>query len=145
MSKIYKDEPCPHCGNFTNRGVSIDSVIIRNDRILLIKRGTNPYKDFWALPGGYVSWDETSENTVKRETEEETGLSVVNVKLIGVYSLPQRHPRQVINLAYLAEVKSEDAKKGDGAIEVKWFNLDSLPSKLAFDHAQIIVDARRIA
>ena len=80
MNKIFKDEPCPECGNFTNRGVTIDAVIIKDQSILLIKRGAEPFKSYWATPGGYVGWDETIEEVVKREVKEETNLDVLKCK-----------------------------------------------------------------
>jgi 8-oxo-dGTP diphosphatase len=142
MKQLNTDEQCSHCGRFDNRGVSIDAVIAKDNKLLLIKRGLNPFKDFWALPGGYVSWDESVEDTVKREIKEETNLDVSNIKLIGVYSLPERHPKQVINIAFLAEKVKGYVKVGDDALDFKWFSLDQLPDKLAFDHHEIIKDAK---
>lgn len=141
MGKIYKNEPCPKCGNFTNRGVSVDAVIIKDNKILLIKRGVDPYKGYWATPGGYVGWDETIEDTVLREVKEETNLKVSSVVMVGVYSSPKRHPKQVINLVYLVEVEEGNLKFADDAVDAKWFSLDSLPEKMAFDHKQNVKDA----
>ncbi len=143
MRKIYKDEPCPECGNFTNRGVSVDAVIIKDGRVLLIKRGTEPFKGYWGTPGGYVGWDETVEETVKREVKEETNLEVIGVKLVGIYSSPKRHPKQVINVVYLVEVEGK-LKPRDDAAEAKWILLDEIPEELAFDHKQNIEDALKL-
>ncbi len=143
MRKIYKDEPCPECGNFTNRGVSVDAVIIKDGTVLLIKRGTEPFKGSWGTPGGYVGWDETVEETVKREVKEETNLEVIGVKLVGIYSSPKRHPKQVINVVYLVEVEGK-LKPRDDAAEAKWILLDEIPEELAFDHKQNIEDALKL-
>ena len=86
MNKIYKNKPCPECGNFTNRGISIDAVIIKRKKVLLIKRGAEPFKDYWGTPGGYVTWDETVEDTVRREVKEETNLDVAGMKFVVIYS-----------------------------------------------------------
>jgi 8-oxo-dGTP diphosphatase len=137
MPKTYKDRPCPHCGNFTNRGVSVDAVIIKNGKILLIKRGVEPFKDYWGTPGGYVSWDENAEDTVKREVKEETGLSVLSMNFIKVATSPDRHPKQVINLVYLVDAEGK-LSAGDDAVQCKWFDLNNLPEKLAFDHRENI-------
>lgn len=144
MNELKKGQPCPHCGRYDNRGVTIDVVIIEGDKILLIKRGNSPFKGNWALPGGFVGWDETTEETVIKEAKEETNLEVGDLRLVGVYSLPERHPKQVINVAYLAGKAEGDVKVGDDALDFKWFSLDNLPEKLAFDHKKIINDAKKI-
>jgi 8-oxo-dGTP diphosphatase len=123
-----------------NRGLSVDGVILRGKKILLIKRGNDPFKGHWALPGGYVDWNETTEEAVAREVLEETGLKVISAKLTGIYSSPSRHPQQVITIGYLVETSGEP-KAGDDALEFNWFSLGELPSGLAFDHNKIIGDA----
>lgn len=134
---------CHACGNYQNRGVSIDAIIVINKKILLIKRGNDPYEHYWALPGGHVDFDETIENTVKREVKEETGLETVSLKLLGIYSKPSRHPKQSIAVAYIVEIKGE-IKAGDDAVEYKLFSFEELPQKLAFDHEEIIADYLRL-
>jgi 8-oxo-dGTP diphosphatase len=62
-------------------------------RLVLIRRGTDPFEGQWALPGGFVEVGETTEDAAVREAEEETGLRVELVRLIGVYSEPDRDPR----------------------------------------------------
>lgn len=131
---------CSQCGEHKNRGVSVDAVVIRGKKILLIKRGNEPFKDHWALPGGYVDWNETTEEAVAREVMEETGLKVISSSLVGVYSAPSRHPKQVINLAYRVETSGEP-QAADDALEFKWFSIADLPSELAFDHSKIIRDS----
>ena len=112
MKSLDKNQPCPECGRFANRGISIDAVIVKGEKILLIQRGVEPNKGYWGTPGGYVDWDESSEDAVKREVQEETGLEVTNTTLIGVYSSPDRHPKQVINIVYLTEVKDGEIERG---------------------------------
>ncbi len=143
MPTIPNDKQCPHCGRYANRGVSIDAVIVKNNQILLIQRGAEPFRGYWGTPGGYVNWDETTEETVKREVKEETGLEVVSTQLVGVYSAPSRHPKQVINLVYLVEVKGDVAIHGDDALDLRWFPLDQLPEQMALDHKQNIQDAKK--
>lgn len=133
---LKSNEPCPSCGRYANRGLTIDAVIVRDGKILLIKRGNEPFKNFWALPGGYVDWDETVEDAVKREVAEETGLMVTKLELIGVFSKPERHPKQCVSVAYVTQTNRE-VKVGDDATEFQWASLDKLP-ELAFDHKMII-------
>lgn len=140
MKDLDRNDPCPSCGRFANRGISIDAVIIMDGKVLLIKRGVDPHRGYWGTPGGYVSQDESAENTVKREVKEETNLDVQSVKLIGVNSSPERHPKQVINLVYKVKVKEGVIEVGDDAQEYKWFLLDRLPKKIALDYRQYIQD-----
>jgi 8-oxo-dGTP diphosphatase len=142
MDTVKNTEACPACGRFPNRGLSIDAVIIKGDRILLIQRGVEPNKGYWGTPGGYVSWDETTEQTVAREVKEETGLDVIKTTLVGIYSDPARHPKQTINIVYIVEVADGTPSHGDDAMDVKWFPLDALPNPLALDHKKNIEDAR---
>ena len=134
---------CPTCGFIPNRGISIDAVIVRNDQVLLVKRGLEPFKGHWATPGGYVDWDESAEDAVASEVKEETGLTVTSTQLLAVRSNPSRHPKQTINLVYLAEVAPGEAKAGDDAAEAHWFGWDEIPQDLAFDHALNLADAQR--
>ncbi len=133
---LKNNELCPSCGRYANRGITIDAVIVRDGKLLLIKRGAEPFKGFWALPGGYVDWDETVEDAVKREVAEETGLVVISLELIGVFSKPERHPKQCVSIAYVAQANGE-VKIGDDATEFQWASLNELP-ELAFDHVEII-------
>ncbi|MDP1834026.1 MAG: NUDIX hydrolase [Candidatus Moranbacteria bacterium] len=137
--ELSNNERCPECGRFNNRGTSIDAMIVNDDKILLIKRGANPFKGFWALPGGYVEWDESAEEAVGREVKEELGVIVESSNLIGVYSSPNRHPKQVIDMAYVVTI-SGSPKAGDDALEFEWYFFNDLPAELAFDHKKIIED-----
>ncbi len=138
MTNLAKDQPCPHCGRYGNRGVSVDAVIIRDGNVLLIKRGAEPYKDFWALLGGYVGWDEDLETAVRREVHEETGLEVTRAEQLGIYGHPGRHPEHVITIAFTITTEGQPLA-GDDAQAYQWTNLNTLP-ELAFDHTQIIND-----
>ena len=128
--------------------VAADIVIIsfRQDRLeaLLIERRHDPYQGCWALPGGFVDIDESLEAAALREVEEETGVSGLSLVPLGAYGDPGRDPRtRVISAAFLALVRADAIKPraGDDAKEVAWFPLADLP-ELAFDHHQIVADAR---
>ena len=120
--------------------ITVDGVIIKNGKILLVKRRNEPFKGRWALPGGFVEYGETVEKAVLREVKEETGMDAKIKKLVGVYSDPARDPRgHTISIVFLLEGEG-DAIAGDDAIEAKFFDLNELPP-LAFDHEKIIKDA----
>jgi len=128
---------------YKNPKLTADGAILKDGKILLIKRKNNPYKDKWALPGGFVEYGERVENTVVREVLEETGLKAAVKEIIGVYSDPNRDPRgHTITIVYLLDFIKGELKSGDDAADAKFFNLDDLPD-LAFDHDKIINDIIR--
>ena len=126
--------------------LTADCVVLRNNEVLLIRRGNEPFRGCWALPGGFMEMEETIEHCAVRELQEETGLQVAeaDLHLIGIYSTPGRDPRgRTVTAAYLVRLVSGEPKAGDDAAEVRWWPLVNLPS-LAFDHAEIITDAQRL-
>jgi len=125
------------------RPTTTDAVIVREDEIVLIRRGTEPFKGKWALPGGFVDSGETAEAACVREAKEETGLDVEVEELLGVFSGPERDPvRRTIAVAYLCKEVGGELVGGDDAAEAKWFSLEELP-ELAFDHLEIINTIKR--
>lgn len=125
--------------------VTAECVVMTNEslpKVLLIKRGDEPFKGAWAFPGGFMNMDETADQCAIRELEEETGLKVSTVYQIGTYSKVDRDPRgRTITVAYIAIIDSPLEVKGqDDAERAEWFPIDKLP-KLAFDHEEIMSDA----
>ena len=132
-----------------------DAVIVREGRIVLIRRNNEPFKGMWALPGGFAEEGETAELCCQREAYEETGLKVRAKKLVGIFSDPRRDPRGTIAGAYLCEIVGGRVRKtlklgrglrplrGSDAKEAKWFSLEELPA-LAFDHRKIIDEAKKL-
>ena len=109
-------------------------------RILLVRRGSDPYEGYWALPGGFVEVGETLETAAVREAGEETGLEVEIVRLVGVYSDPGRDPRgHNVSCAYLARARDGEPSAATDAVEASF--LDPSTVELAFDHKKIIADA----
>ena len=139
---IYNVHTCSICNFRHGRSFSVDGIIIRNDKVLLIQRGNEPYIGYWALPGGYAEYDETVEESICREAFEETGLTVTIDYLLGVYSKPSRSPNQAIAAAFVLKEISGNVKSGDDAKDCKWFPLNDLP-QLAFDHREIIEDYKK--
>lgn len=126
--------------NYKSPKLAVDGAVFDKEKILLIKRKNEPFKDKWALPGGFVEYGEKVEDAVVREVFEETGLKTKIIDLIGIYSDPNRDPRgHVVSCVYLLKIEKGSIKGGDDAVEAKFFNIDNLPD-LSFDHNIIIKD-----
>ena len=127
--------------------ICICSIIEDDLKILLIKRKHPPFRDCWAIPGGFleVPKKETLEETAARELREETSLKDIYIEQLKTYGDPGRDPRKrVITVAHFALVPFEALQKQkiearDDAKEAKWFSLRKLP-ELAFDHKKILKD-----
>lgn len=119
--------------------ITVDAIIERDDKILLIKRKNEPFKGQWALPGGFVEYGESAEDAIIREVKEEANLDISIKTLLGVYSQPGRDPRgHVISICYVASGKGEE-KGGTDASDAAFFSVEEIKSlKLAFDHEGII-------
>jgi 8-oxo-dGTP diphosphatase len=118
----------------------VDVVIPAQRGVVLIRRGSEPFKGRWALPGGFVEVGETVEEAADREAAEETGLAVEVARLVGVYSDPERDPRgHNVSVAFIARVLSGELCAGTDASEIAVLDPDSV--ELAFDHHKIIEDA----
>ena len=127
--------------------VTVDILLFAEDsidrKILLIQRKNPPFKDQWALPGGFVDMDESLEESALRELHEETGLSHVQLTQLGTFGAPDRDPRgRVITVAYYGAIDptQADVAAGSDAADARWFSLKRLPD-LAFDHGEIIAAA----
>ncbi len=133
---------------YPHPAVTADCIVMtRDNQVLLIQRKNEPCQGQWAFPGGFMNIDETAEAAAVRELQEETGitLSETDIFQVGAYTAVDRDPRErVITIAYLAEIDAPIPVKGsDDAARAQWFPLDALPP-LAFDHAEILLDARLI-
>jgi 8-oxo-dGTP diphosphatase len=126
--------------------VTVDAVVLKKEKsdyvLLLIKRKNAPFKDCWALPGGFVDENEDLEAAAKRELEEETQIKINHLDQIGAFGKPFRDPRgHMVSIAYFGIVPEKTiAIASDDAKEAQWFSINGLP-ELAFDHSDIIKTA----
>ena len=131
----------PYQYKYEHMAVTTDCAIFTYEdwklKVLLVRRGGEPYKGQWAFPGGFLKMDETAEQGARRELREETGLVPSAIGQLGVFSDVHRDPRErVITIAWYALVKPSEVVGGDDADEAAWFPVDALPP-LAFDHRKI--------
>jgi 8-oxo-dGTP diphosphatase len=136
-----------YCYDFPRPSVTVDCVIFGYDesdlKILLIKRGIDPFKGFTALPGGFIHEHETLDAAARRELYEETNLSNVYIEQLQTFGNPGRDSRgRVISIAYYALIKREGfiSVADDNTAKARWYSVGSIP-KLAFDHAEIVETA----
>jgi 8-oxo-dGTP diphosphatase len=118
----------------------VDVVIYAPGRgVVLVERANPPYG--WALPGGFVDYGESCEHAAIREAKEETGLDVELTGIVGVYSDPDRDPRQhTMSVVYSAQAPDpEQLSAGDDAAKACFFARSALP-ELVFDHHKILTD-----
>jgi len=132
--------------DFPRQFVTVDPILftIENNilKVLLVKRGNEPFRGRWAIPGGFVNVNESLEAAARRELEEETGIKEVYLEQLYTYGEPKRDPRaRIITISYFALVDSTKLKQVKPTkkeiLEQKWFSVKDLPD-LAFDHKEII-------
>jgi len=134
--------PCPKCGaaveKFRNPVPTVDIIIEVENQIILIERKNEPYG--WAIPGGFLDYGETVEQCAVREAMEETSLQVELLSLLGVYSDPDRDPRQhTVSTVFIARADGTP-KAADDAIQAEFFDEGHLPSPIVFDHIKVLND-----
>ena len=142
--KLKRGEKCGVCGNRYLRNIAVDGLAVSDGKVLIIKRGNEPDRGKWALPGGLLDWDEDAEEAVLREFSEETGLSGRVGKFLGVYSDPRRDTLQGVTVVYEVLITGGVLRSGDDARDAKWVAFNKLPL-LAFDHCAIIADYRKVS
>lgn len=125
--------------NYSSPAVAVNAIVEDNNRILLVRRQIDPFKNMWSLPGGFVEHDETAEDALVREVEEESGLRIKVKHILNSYSDPLRSPeKRVIAICYVAYVIRGSLRPSNESSEVRFFTRQQLPSELAFDHLDMV-------
>lgn len=126
--------------------LTADIIVLRKPpeghwEVLLIQRRDEPFKDHWALPGGFLEPGETPEQAAVRELKEETSLDYTHVSQFRSYGGPARDPRgYVLTVVHYAVVPPESQPvAGDDAKTLQWWPLVT-PPPMAFDHSTALAD-----
>lgn len=129
------------------RHVTVNAIVVKDNRILLGKRGTLHGKPLleagkWGLLGGFLGRDETLIDAVKREVKEESGWEIDTIQLFRINDNPNRpkEDRQNVDIIFLAKAGKKISTPDEETKELQWFSLSSLPKPetIAFDHADSI-------
>ena len=118
---------------------TIGAIIERNGKVLLVKRNTEPFKEYWCLPGGHIDFGETAEQAVIREVKEETGLTITPKFLSyrdEIYPDINWHGEVLIFYGKAEGNEDIDGKEISG---IRWFDINkALDMKLAFEHEKTL-------
>lgn len=128
---IYYHNPIPAAGG----------IVVKDDKILLVKRAHPPRIGWWCLPAGFMEWNEHPSETAVREIAEETGLDVKLTGFFEVYSGSDDPRSNAVLILYLADIIGGEIKAMDDALEVAFFSFDDLPNNIAFEaHIKALKD-----
>lgn len=118
---------------------TVGAIIKKDGKVLLVKRGHEPFKGYWCFPGGHIDFGETAEQAVIREVKEETGLTF-KPKFLGymdeIYPEINWHGEVLI---FYGEAIGKEKIDGEEITGIKWFDFnEALKMKLAFDHQKTL-------
>lgn len=139
----YQEQDQP---KYEKPSVTVDMVLMCYNKeeeqlkIALIQRKGHPFRNSWALPGGFVNPQESTGDSVIRETNEEIGVTISkqNIEQLHTFSTPNRDPRGwVITVSYLAFIGEEPLSAGDDANQVRWFSLERQGHRLLLSSGEI--------
>ncbi|HKU82473.1 MAG TPA: NUDIX hydrolase [Candidatus Nitrosocosmicus sp.] len=125
---------------------TVDTIIQKGNKVLVVERKRDPFKQMMVLPGGFINEGERAEDAAIREVKEETSLDIVLDNILGVYSDPSRDPRgHIMSTVFIGKISDNSDKKepiaGDDAATTKWVDLVSIEEEqFGFDHKKILMD-----
>ena len=134
---------CPACGfvHFEDPKVAVVMFVECDGRVLLVQRAVNPERGKWALPAGYVDYDEDPRDAAVREVREETGLEVAISELVTVEGGPAAagQPGASIVIIYRAQVTGGTARAQDDVAALGWYGRDDSLPPIAFESTRLML------
>lgn len=133
-------QACPNCGyvHYVNPVPAVGILIEMDGGVVLIRRLNPPHQGEWTLPSGFIEADESAEDAAIREAEEETGLKVETIEMLGVNSFPEGPPVSGIMIFFRAKPVGGKLKPGDDATEVAVFSIGNIPRLPFRTHREVM-------
>lgn len=131
---------CPACGrvDWRNAKPCAGALVIRNGKVLLVRRAVEPFRGYWDVPGGFCEVDEHPAETILREVREETGLAIEFISLFGLW-LDSYAGKHTLNVYYLARPLSRHIRPASDVDGAAWFARDALPGRIAFENGRRVL------
>jgi 8-oxo-dGTP diphosphatase len=128
---------CPACGqiHWRNAKPCAGALVIRNGKVLLVRRTIEPFLGYWDIPGGFCEVDEHPTETAIREVREETGLEIELTGLLGLW-LDDYAGGATLNIYYRARPLGRHLRVGSDAGGAAWFAPSALPRRIAFTNGR---------
>lgn len=147
VSDQFAAQTCRGCGrtHYHNSKPCAGVLIVKDGRVLLVKRGVEPFKGYWDLPGGFLEPGEHPLDGMVREVREELGLEVIMKEFLGAYmdryAIESSHEIFTLNHYYIVEPVSGRLCAADDVSEFDWFAMDALPDaeEIAFEHERCVL------
>jgi ADP-ribose pyrophosphatase YjhB (NUDIX family) len=115
----------------------VQGILERDGRVLLARRGHEPRRGHWDIPGGFVEETEAPLDALRREFHEETGLEIEPVELLRIDIEPYDE-RHVFSMTWIVRAAGEPVA-ADDVDELRWFAHDALPSEMAFPGQELVL------
>lgn len=130
-------QACPACGHihWHNAKPCAGALVVRNGKVLLVRRRIDPFRGYWDIPGGFCEADEHPAETALREVREETGLEIELAGLLGLW-MDEYGGNTTLNVYYLARPLGRRLRLGDEAEGAAWFAPTALPPHIAFENGR---------
>lgn len=139
-------QSCVKCGfvHYQNPKPCVGAVILKNGKVLLVRRAHEPFKNHWDFPGGFLDCGERAEDGLKREIAEELQVGVKIIRVLGIY--PDTYGpggEATLNIYYHCKISRGDISPQNEIAEAGWFAISTLPAPLAFGHVKLVLDTLR--
>lgn len=143
VNGIIGNQSCLKCGyiHYQNPKPCVAAVIIQNEKVLLVLRANEPFKNHWDFPGGFLECGELAEDGLKREITEELKVGIKIIRMLGIY--PDTYGPggdATLNIYYLCKILSNKIILQTEIAEAEWFAINALPRQLAFGHVKLVLD-----